>query len=151
LYIAAGNVTLSSDTVDKNQAIDGTTRFVEGDGNAYGGGIYVNSGTVNLSGDVVNSNFAGGLPGLRLSLAANRDAYGGGLYVAAGTVTLSDDTVENNVAVGASVAIGGGLDIASRAEVSIDAFTLINTIGNTSNDPSGIGRPDDIDGPYTQT
>jgi hypothetical protein len=147
LYIAAGTITLSSDTVDKNQAIDGTTQFVEGDGNAYGGGIYVNSGTVNLSGDVVNDNVAGGLPGLRLSLAANRDAFGGGLYVAAGTVTLSNDTVENNVAIGASFAIGGGLDIASHAKVSIDAFTLFNTIGNTS----GIGQPDNIDGPYTRT
>jgi hypothetical protein len=151
LYIAAGTVTLSSDTVDKNQAIDGTTQFVEGDGNAYGGGIYVNSGTVDLFGDVVNGNFAGGLPGLRLSLAANLDAYGGGLYVAAGTVTLSNDTVENNVAIGASFAIGAGLDIASHAKVSIDVFTVSNTISNNSYDPSTGRRIDNIDGPFTQT
>jgi hypothetical protein len=152
LYMDPATVTLSSDTVNDNQA----TGYVSPSGpgrtsSSYGGAMYVNGGTVNLSGDVVDGNFAGGWPGLQWSYDDSQDSYGGGLYVAAGTVTLSNDTVENNVAIGASYAIGAGLDIASHAKVSIDAFTVSNTISNTSYYPSIFSRIDNIDGPYTQT
>jgi hypothetical protein len=153
LYVDPATVTLSSDTVSDNQATANANPTISSSaGNSYGGGLYVNGGTVTLSGDTVNGNFAGGLSGLQLSFQASLYSDGGGLYVAAGTVTLSNDTVENNVAIGTIGAIGAGLDIASHAKVYIDAFTVSNTIGNTSYDSSSPGgRIDNIDGPYTQT
>jgi hypothetical protein len=112
----------------------------------------VGGGIVTLAGDTVDGNFAGGLPGLKLSFHGSYDSYGGGICVAAGTVTLSNDTVENNVAIALGYAIGAGLDIGTHATVYMDAYTLSNVISNTRYDsyyPAGI--VDDIDGTYTQT
>jgi hypothetical protein len=150
LYVDPATVTLSGDSVNDNQATANANPTISSSpGNSYGGGLYVNGGTVNLSGDIVNGNFAGGLAGLTLSSQASLDSYGGGMYVAAGTVNLSDDTVGNNLAIGDIVAMGAGLAIASHAMSYIDAFTVSNTISNTSYDPSSPGgRIDNIDGPY---
>ena len=70
--------------------------------------------------------------------------YGGGIYVgysgSAGgtTVTLTNSTVRRNEADGIGDQ-GGGIFIAAGAVLSLDEFTLSETVGNT---------PDDIDGSY---
>ncbi len=126
LYVAAGRVVMNTSTVSNN-SIDSP-----GAGYAtYGGGVYVAGATVGLSNDTVQSNSA---------------IFGGGLYVAGGTATLSNDTVESNSA----SSTGGGIDIASLATVSIDPFTVANTINNT--DSSGTnGSAANIDGRYILT
>ena len=71
-------------------------------GYAYGGAVYVASGTVTLRNDTVTGNSAQG------------GAGGGGS--------------QNGVA---GLAKGGGLYIATAAIVSLDTFTLNHTTGNT--------------------
>jgi hypothetical protein len=156
LYVAAGNVVMTSSTVNDNE-VHGY--FDSGDA-CYGGGVYVAGGTVTLSKDTVQSNsvndssgFGGGLYVAGGAVTLNNDLvesnslngtisnYGGGLYVAGGTVTLSNDTVESNSASSA----GGGIYIAPLATVSIDPFTRAHVINNTaSTDPN-------IDGTYILT
>ena len=111
---------------------------------AYGGGLYFVDSTATLSNDTVDSNTVKGV------LAA----YGGGLYFLGGTATLSNDTVESNTAscevVNAhySGPNGGGIYIAGGCTVTLDPFTVANTINNT--DKSGLnGSTANIDGTYT--
>jgi hypothetical protein len=108
-------------------------------GNTSGGGLYI----------AVNGNFAGGLPGLKLSYQS-WESYGGGVCIAAGIVTLSHDAIENHVAIAQGGAIGAGVSIASHATVYVDAFTLSNLVGNTRSDSDySKGTVDNIDGTYT--
>ena len=56
--VAGGTVTLSSDTVDGNQAVggaDNTTFSLSFGGNGYGGGVYMAGGTESLSSDIVDT------------------------------------------------------------------------------------------------
>jgi hypothetical protein len=152
--VAAGTVSLTSDTISSNTAKGGNG------GNGGDGG----------SGGISRSNIdAGGNGGDGGSGGAGGYGYGGGLYVAAGTVTVTTDTISSNKAVAGAggkggqggaggrgnptgrigsagtagstgLNDGGGLLIAAAASVSLDAFTVANTTGNT---------PDDIDGSYT--
>ncbi len=110
LYVAGGSVTLSNTTVGSNSA-------------EYGGGLYVAGGTVTLANDTVESNWA--------------DSEGGGLCITGGTVTLTNDTIESNLATdsgfssGPFAGYGGGILMVAGAAVSLDSFTVANTINNT--------------------
>lgn len=124
LYIAGGQVIITTTSINGNQTSQAS-------GLSYGAGLYVAGGTVTLASSTVNSN--------------SRAVYGGGLCVADGTLTLSNDTIESN-----SATYGGGIYIAPEATVSIDPFTVANTINDT--DSSGTnGSTANIDGPYIQT
>jgi predicted outer membrane repeat protein len=132
LYLAAGTLNLSSATVDGNQVTARTGGFGEPN-TCAGGGLYVAGGTANLSGDTVDGNSA---PGFFEGNSSSNENFGGAIYVAAGgTVTLCNDTVQNNAAIYNGA--GGGLYIAPKATVYIDAFTVANTIYNS---------PDNIEG-----
>jgi hypothetical protein len=139
-------------TVNSNSALGGQGGT---GGNAFGGGLYVDSATVTLSSDTVDNNQANGGFGGGNNLVVP-EAFGGGLYLAGGTVTLCNVTVQNNSANGDHVshlgyALGAGLYIASHAKVYIDSFTLAHAVGNTSYDAAfPLGTVDDIYGPYTQ-
>jgi predicted outer membrane repeat protein len=88
-------------------------------GNGRGGGIYVASGTVNLTSASVSSNTAqGGSPIFSVSGGSTR-GLGGGLYVAAGAVNLTSATVQYNTA----TSDGGGLYVAGGT-VSLDGTTV---------------------------
>ena len=80
---AGSAVTLSNDTVNSNSA---TT--AGGAGSGFGGGLYVDYGTLTLTNDTVQSNKAA--------------TTGGGLYIASGAVVYLDtftlDNVINNTA-----------------------------------------------------
>ena len=70
--------------------------YIVGGGNndTPGGGIYVNSGTVNIQGGVV---------------AANRGRSGGGIFVQSGTLNISDGAVTGNEVINGHTDNGGGI------------------------------------------
>jgi hypothetical protein len=59
---------------------------------------------------------------------------GGGLCAESGSITLRNSTVEFNSASDT----GGGLFIAGKANVCLDAFTSVNVINNTAPSHSNI-------------
>ena len=82
LYLAAGSVTLTNNTLSGNQADGGNGAI----------GLRTAPGNGEISGEVGGSGGAGS---------------GGGLYVATGTLTLANDTLNSNQAGGGSGAAGG--------------------------------------------
>jgi hypothetical protein len=129
-----GTLTLENGTtVQNNEARGGFSTPNSGvAGWAFGGGVYVAGGAVNLTSAVLTNNTAlGGNAG------RGGNAFGGGLYVAGGTVTMRTDTVASNTAqaglglVGGTSS-GGGLYIAAAATVYLDAYTLAHTNQNTA-------------------
>jgi hypothetical protein len=172
LEVSGGTVSLTSVTLSSNTAqggsggdgeVEGGTwgSTVGGGGNgggAFGGALQVSGGTVTLTSVALSSNMAhggnaGSVTGTTDLDGGGGSGYGGGLEVAGGTVTLTSVTVTINHALGGAgtawppgVGDGGGLYIASGATVSIDAFTLANTINNTAS----YGYPN-IFGTYIET
>ena len=69
-----------------------------GNNNTPGGGIYVNSGTVNIQGGVV---------------AANRGRSGGGIFVNSGTLNISSGAVTGNEVINGHTDNGGGIFVQS--------------------------------------
>jgi hypothetical protein len=160
VYVAGGTANLTGVTLSKNVAAGG--RGGDGDlnppdlvgiwppesiggngGSAFGGGLFVNGGTVNLSGSTVSGNWAfggdGGKGTTYLYTASGGDAYGAGIYIAGGTVSLSNDTVQSNAAQGGfdpwgsrAGGYGGGLYIQYLATVYLDSFTVAHIINNTA-------------------
>jgi hypothetical protein len=104
-----GSLTVENSTViEGNSAVASTGSEI-----AFGGGLYIASGTANISGSTISNNQAQALYG--------GSAYGGGVYVAGGNVTLSGDVlgeVDGNLAGGnvatdpSGDAYGGGLCVA---------------------------------------
>jgi hypothetical protein len=146
LYVAAGTAYVTGASISNNSAQGGAggTWYYMGfgqayGGNAFGGGIYVANATVSVSSDTVQNNSALGGFSLANDLEF-AEAIGGGLYANGGTLTLSNDTVQYNSATVSDGygGRGGGIYIASGATVSIDAFTVANTINNT--DSSGFNE-----------
>jgi hypothetical protein len=172
---SSGTLTLESGTLVKwNDAVggNGSPNTSGKGGNGFGGGLYIAGGTANLIGATVTNNAAAGGDGAMTEkcvwdgwgwycywyyTGGGGDGYGGGLYAANGTVTLRNDTVQSNVAggglgkqgngTGYSKAFGGGVFIAPKAILYLDAFTLANTVNNK--DSSGTnGSTANIDGSY---
>ena len=156
MYVAGGTANITSTTFTGNSAIGGAGTD-EGlpSGDAFGGALYVAAGQVILTNATVNNNFA--YAPLLVSAPPGNRFEGGGLYIAGGTVTLANDTVESNaVGYGRRThpdvdldvvygGYGGGMYVAPAASVSLDAFTLANTIDNS--DSSGTnGSTANIDG-----
>jgi len=143
VYVAGGNANISNTTfTGKNIAYGGNLdNQVEYGFNSYGGALYVASGHVALTNDTVTNNWT-------QASGEGAKGYGAGIYFASGTVTLTGDTVESNIFDEAGY--GGGIFIASGATVSIDPFSVANTINNT--DSSGLnGSTANIDGIYIET
>jgi hypothetical protein len=132
LYVAAGTVNLTNDTLSANSALGGSGgnggngyRSTYGlylsnggkggnSGNGFGAGLYVAGGSVNLTNDIVSSNSAlggdGGAGGRGLfggHGGNGGNGFGGGLYVAGGAVDLTNDMVFSNSAVGGQAGYGG--------------------------------------------
>jgi hypothetical protein len=122
-YVNTGTVTLNNCVITNNHANGGDGgrggdgglfTLAVGDGgpggSGQGGGLYVHSGTVHLTDDVLSSNTAqGGTGGHGSSTGGigtggtggtGGSASGGGLYVLGGAVTLTDDTLSSNNATG---------------------------------------------------
>jgi hypothetical protein len=117
----------------------------------------VAGGSVTLTSDVLENNSAvGGRGETGCPSGAGGNGLGGGLYVGAGAiVTMCSDTIAFNVASGGAGGSGapsgqgegGGIYIASKTTVYLDAFTVSNALNNT--DSSGTnGTTANIDGSY---
>jgi hypothetical protein len=127
VYLAAGAVTLTNDTLSSNQAGGGNG------GNGGGGGATGYGGIIPAG--------PGGPGGA---------GSGGGLYVAEGTATLNDNTLSSNQAGGgkygnggsAAAAFGGGIDNAAGA----GALQIYDTI--IAGDTASTADPD-LDGSVT--
>jgi hypothetical protein len=132
VYVAGGTVTVTNATLSGNTAQGGSGGLGgPGDGSGAGGALFVAAGAVNVTNSFVNNNSA--------TDPDNLAGYGGGLYVWGGTVNLSSDTIENNTA-GGSDGYGGGMYITTQATVSLDSYTLANTINNSASvDPNIYG------------
>ena len=186
LFVASGTLVMSNDTVEYNMALGGNggsgsgSGYLGDGGTGSGGGVYVGGGTVTLQtvqllsnnaqgGEGGNYHFTEGvtLGAIEYDHGSGGSGLGGGLYVGGGAVTLTGDTVTGNTANaawsgylgagGPGVAVGGGIDIASQAKVSLDSITVTNTTTNDDwleSPPGGywvlLGE-DDIDGSYTLT
>jgi hypothetical protein len=126
-------------------------------GNAFGGGLFVSSGSVNLTGVTISSNTAQGGSGGDYSYGwatvssqgSGGYGLGGGIYASGGDITLLQTSVTGNAAQGGTAGShhayhgvdglgeGGGLYVDPAATVSLDAYTVANVIHNkasTSND-----------------
>ena len=117
-----GQVILSDVWVELNYALgangaNGTARSLNGSqGTAgAGGGIYISSGTVNLSnGSLITRNAAtggNGGNGLTSAIAGNggngQTGSGGGIYIASGSINLDASTISSNTVRGGSGGNGG--------------------------------------------
>jgi hypothetical protein len=164
IYSKDGSLTMQNCIVRDNQAIGyngpkGNTGYA-----GRGGGIYIQGGTASLSNVTLDSNIVQGGKGGKGGKTPNSveksfhhfgpgdggDGLGGGLYVASGSVTLLNTSLSNNSATGGvaggttatdGLGKGGGLYIAALASVSLDDFTVANTINNTASvtDPNIYG------------
>ncbi len=170
LYAAGGTLSVSSATVQTDQALGGTggglvefpTLSASG-GAAYGGGINVAGGTATLAMTDLLANVAlGGTGGYgsNVGLGGNGgNAFGGGLYAAGGSLTLKNDTITGNEALGGNAgndnlgSIGGsgvtfpipGTEAGGGIEIASSAAVNLDsyTVANTTNN-----NPSDIDGTY---
>ncbi len=128
--VISSTVTVTNTTLDSNIL---TSKL-----SGYGGGLCMYWGTAILSNDTVESNTA-------------TTAGGGVGFIAGTTATLSNDTVESNAAtaeLGAAKGLGGGIYIGAVCTITMDSFTVANTINNT--DGSGLnGLTANIRGKYT--
>jgi hypothetical protein len=174
---SGGSLSVQSSTVQNNQALGGGggasyRRNGFPGGSAFGGGLYIRSGTATLTNVAVSSNTArggtGGVGGVLIGVGGGAfpggnggDGLGGGLYAAGGTIDLHQVTVTGNTAAGGAggeegslgwpgrdgspgKGEGGGLYIRAAAAVSLDPFTLTNV----SNNKATTSYPN-IDGAYT--
>jgi hypothetical protein len=87
-----GDLTLTGVTVTHNSVAGGGTLRSGGGRTAYGGGLYVASGTATMDNFTFSFNTAWG--------GVSNPAYGGAVYVAGGTVTLTSVTLWSNSARG---------------------------------------------------
>jgi hypothetical protein len=103
-----------------------------------GGGVYVNSGKVTVSGSTLSNNHARG--------SASNDpgnGDGGGIYNLNGTLTLQDDSNRNQTVLSGNTADGSGgaiLNSSGSVTVSNGALSGNSALGTASNNPaSGDG------------
>ncbi len=144
----------STGTLNLNTStITGNTISIEGSGNpetAYGSGVYVAGGTVNIVASTIEGNNAYAETCATLQCGENSaHGYGGGIYVAAGIVTISSSTISKNqvsadsqygelgnyTSYGAGIDIGGGTVTINDSIVSGDsgASDVNGTYAGTGN------------------
>jgi len=167
LFTAGGTLTVSSFTVDGNQARGGGgggySNGYNGEpidasangGAAYGGGIGVTGGAASLGTTELLSNAAMGGPGgtadtsyINDAPGNGGDALGGGLDAAGGTLTLTNDTATGNEALGGPPGIAGypyyfqstsGAAYGGGIEIASAATVALDTstVNNTTNNYIG--------------
>ncbi len=192
LYEAGGSVNITGATFTDNTAAGGTggggfdtsgggiwnsSNSPSGSGGVgAGGGLYMATGTLNISSVTVQANQALGGTGGATNDASQSSgdlgwgvpevpgnggvAYGGAIDVAGGTASLAGTELVSNVAQGGTggfdrfnggnggIAFGGGIEIDSLASVSLDSFTVTNTTNNYIVNGYGVGQISNIDGTY---
>src|SRR5262249_60884341 len=95
----------------------GTPGYSGNGGNASGGGLAVDSGTVKLTNVIFQDNQAQGGNGFSRFGFGNGNggtATGGGIFLAGGTVTLDEVRLLRNSATGGSAVFGSGRALGPR-------------------------------------
>jgi len=93
--MGGGGVTLASNTITGNKAATLTTATPKND-IGYGGGVYVENASVNLTGNLIQSNFANGVYAFSFGGAYG---YGGGIEIVnSPAFTLTGNTIISNTA-----------------------------------------------------
>jgi hypothetical protein len=167
---SSGSLTLANGTVIQSNQADGGNgaQFSQGTGgNAWGGGVYINSGTANVSADLNNNSARAGMGGYNyygtlsgtypLPGGSGGSACGGGLAVTGGSLTLTSAVLENNSAAGGGGGYqasggngsGGGLYAGRLIAVSLcgDTVEFNSAAGGGGGSPSGQGYGGGIYGP----
>ena len=120
------------ETVETAETDDATTKYVTGGyitggtgikngDSSYGGGVYVGSGTFNMSGGTISGNIVYGYNSPSFS--------GGGVYVGSGTFTMSGGTISGNKASG-DYSRGGGVYVKGGGTFNMSGGTISsNTAG----------------------
>jgi hypothetical protein len=100
VYVAGG-ATIRDCVIEDNSAI-GMSTFGGGAQSAFGGGLYIQSGSVMITGSTFAGNSATGGTGFPISAAAGFGGAGtgGGIYIASGSVQMVNDTLAANSATG---------------------------------------------------
>jgi hypothetical protein len=167
---SAGLVTVSGSTLFDNSA----PSPYSGSGEGLGGGIYIDSGTLNLSGCPLHGNsaskggaiFAGGYSTVNLNGCTLTDnsatLFGGGIFIFPGaTVTVSGcvvgpATVNNTALPGNSAAFGGGIYVGGGGTLTVSGSvigsTTVGVPGNSASQGGGIyvaGPPDNANATVT--
>ena len=112
-------------------------------GAAFGGAIFINSGTLTLNQDTVSNNQAtlggggifnaGTLTITNSTISGNKtgsSGSGGGIYQSGGTLTISNSTIANNVTAGG----GGGMYLGSGSA----SLTSATVTGNSALSGGGV-------------
>jgi hypothetical protein len=170
---SGGNLTLANGTViQSNQAVGGSGAFrtKETGGNAWGGGLYINSGSATVSANLSNNSARAGVGGTAAAGSGTffhnptpggngGSASGGGLAVTGGSLTLTSALLENNSAAGGGGGYkasggngsGGGLYAGGSTTVSLCGDTVeFNSASGGAGvypSPSGQGEGGGIYGP----
>jgi len=161
VYIDEGSLTLSSGQISSNTSSShgggvymhaasaaftqtGNSLIVGNTANGDGGGFYISSGRVMLSGGQIVSNaanYGGGmvigsghatLSGGQIVSNTARNGYGGGVHIGSGSLTVQENSlIAHNVATGTVSARGGGIYISSGS-VELNASQLANNTAKTS-------------------
>jgi hypothetical protein len=118
------NLTLAADVLLQNVAIGSATN--DFNGGAYGGALFSEGGTLEITGcQICNNQALGGASAVGL-------AIGGGLNIAAGNATVSDSTISGNLARGADnssdgIGEGGGIDL-SAGTLAVNHTTIASNL-----------------------
>jgi hypothetical protein len=111
------SLTLSGDRITGNQvSIDNPAA------SSGGGGVYVNGGTLTVSGSTIDHN------SVTLTGSGSGSDGGGGLYDNGGTITVSGSTVSNNTVdqAASSGSSGGGGIYSNGGDVDVTTTTMQN-------------------------
>ena len=120
VYVGDGRLTFEDAAVTDSHATSAT-------GDAFGGGIYVDAGTLTLQRSVVSGN----------TVLGADNSFGGGVYTFNGAVELDDSSVTANAAPGANASSGGGLFADNGALRLLRSRVSDNTSG--TNDGAACG------------
>jgi hypothetical protein len=137
ICIAAGAANITGTTFEYNTAKGGSNWY--SGSSAYGGAVYVASGTVTMSGDKLGplNVYAGNYALAGGYYPHSGRAEGGGLCVAGGSVTLTNDQISGNEVFGQDAYLhpygqGKGIFIAPSAQVYLDWSTRNDKQGNVA-------------------
>jgi uncharacterized repeat protein (TIGR01451 family) len=165
LYINRGSAVLSNITLQSDVALGGNGNFGGSGGNiimnghpgatglagpggtGLGGALYLNSGSIQLTGVTVRSNQAsGGSNSSNLGVNSAGTGQGAGLYVGGGNLVLDNSAIFNNSAHGGGsptapgFAAGAGLTLSGGSALLYDVDLENNTVigGGTFSNGSGF-------------
>jgi chitodextrinase len=152
INVVSGSFTMGrGSSVSSNTITGGNGSTAGRGGDAYGGGVHVQTGPVNVgtsggAAEAINQNQANAGAS---NTALGGAALGGGIHVAVGSITITDTTLDRNravagngVGIDATGGVGaGGAVYAGNGAVTVSASNLTrNVVAGGNGDKSGSAR-----------